>query len=120
MRYQRTHGVRVAVIQEDGSIPLHMTLDLASFLQGLGQSIPGVPDGAHPKVTYDGTIGVGGTSWLDPTAGRLVSTTSHADLDAHISYTGLPAGATAPDVSVTGGIALSLNERYPHAGKHTT
>jgi hypothetical protein len=117
--YQHIKGVRVAVIQEDGTIPLDLTLDLAKFMEDLGRSLPGLPNGVHPTVAYDGTIVVGGTSWLDPAAGRLVSTASHASLQAHLRFSGLPAGATAPDVSMSGTIQLSLHDVQPRAKRST-
>ncbi len=114
VRYQPFHGVRAAVIEEHGSIPLDLTLDVAKVLQALGKQEPQLPSGVNPQIRYHGTVTEEDTSWFDPAEGRVLSFSSTATVDATISFTGMPAGATAPDFGLSGKVSIDLRPPAHH------
>jgi hypothetical protein len=104
VRYQKVHGVRTAVIQDHGTLPLDLTLDVARAAQALGQSAPDLPPGASDQIAYRGAIAFDQTSWFAPGAGRLVSMSCRASIESTISFQGSSQGSTVPDITVSGTI----------------
>jgi hypothetical protein len=118
VRYQPFHGVRAAIIDEHGSIPLDLTLDVEKVLQALGRGEPQLPPGSHPKIRYRGTVSEEDTSWFDPAEGRVLSFLGKASLNATVTFAGLPAGTTSPDFTLSGTVAIDLRPPAAHPGRH--
>ncbi|MDP9340851.1 MAG: hypothetical protein M3Q23_01835 [Actinomycetota bacterium] len=117
VRYQRVQGTRAAVLQDHALIPIDLTLDAAQLLQALGGKAPGLPPGTHLQIVYRGTVTEDVTSWFDPTAGRMLSFSGQATIDATMSATGLPPGSNAPPMTLSGTLSVSFSEPDLHAKK---
>ena len=117
VKYQKLGGVRTAVIEEHGTVPLSLTLDVAKALEALGKPAPQLPPDVHPQIDYHGTVTDEGTSWFDPASGTVLSASGHATVDATMTFRGLPSGQPAPDITVSGSVTLDLRDLGQHAGE---
>jgi hypothetical protein len=119
VRYQMVHGTRAAVLQDHASIPLNLTIDARKILKALGGPVPDSLQGSNIQLVYGGTVTQDVTSWFDPAAGRMLSFSGQARIDATITASNLPPGTNPPPMTISGTISVTLSQHSHHGGKRS-
>jgi hypothetical protein len=107
------------VIETTSTASINLTMDLGSLLpKGPSMNpapiVGGPPAGAIPsgKLTFKGTVDSDTTSWIDPSAHRIVKTQMHGKYDTTASFD-MPPDASSPipftGLGVKGTQQLSLD-----------
>lgn len=102
-------GEQVAVVRSDTTVPLDIEISLADIASqmGLASSELGLPKGADPKISYEGTMEMQTTARIAPVSQELKGTVTEGTMIVDITVKDMPGvGSLGPirmnlDLSVT-------------------
>ena len=102
LRNETLDGREAAVIETEMTVPMDVTLDLATLVDALGPEIAGVTGSAGLDDLGDAKIGYAGggtltqTSFVDLAAAELLESQSEGEFEISMSFEGIPGLADAP------------------------
>jgi hypothetical protein len=118
VRNENINGREAAVIQTRMTVPIDVTLDLATLLDALGPEITGATGAAGLDALGEGSIAYVGrgtftqTSFVDLAAAEMLKTQSSGDFDISMRFQGIPGLADAPvEMSFAGSFTQGLELR---------
>ena len=102
VRNETVDGREAAVIETDMTVPMDVTLELATLVEALGPEIAGVTgaggldDLGDGKIAYAGSGTLTQTSFVDLAAAELLASQSEGEFEISMSVEGIPGLADAP------------------------
>jgi hypothetical protein len=102
VRNETVDGREAAVIETEMTVPMDVTLDLATLLDALGPEIAGVTGAGGLDDLGDGAIAYAGggtltqTSFVDLGAAELLASQSEGEFEISMTFEGIPGLADAP------------------------
>lgn len=102
VRNETVDGLEAAVIETEMTVPMDVTLDLATLVEALGPEITGatstggLDDLGDGKIAYTGGGTLTQTSFVDLAAAELLESQSEGEFEISMSFEGIPGLAEAP------------------------
>ena len=102
VRNETVNGAEAAVIETEMTVPMDVTLDLATLVDALGPEITGatgtggLDDLGDGKIAYTGGGTLTQTSFVDLAEAELLESQSEGEFEISMSFEGIPGLADAP------------------------
>lgn len=93
LRDETFHGVNAAVVETNSTATFDLSIDMSKAASGAGSVLPSMPGGALSGISIKGTTTSDTTTWMDPSAHRLLKSHTTGKIDGTMSLQ-LPASSS--------------------------